>query len=409
VGAKRYELANHLGNVINIVSDRKIIDDKGANLYDTPSGKTNLSFNPEIIGYNDYYPFGMLVPNRYGQADSYRYGFNGKEKDDEIKGEGAQYDYGFRIYDPRLGKFLSTDPLFNTYPFYTPYQFAGNSPIMAVDLDGLEMKISNTELSCIQTSRRKSKIEISFDAQINIKVLNITSVKLEGFEKLADQASKEISKSFSDKKGLANFMSSSDLEGNDFSEAHNIEANGRVRKFDATFEVINSTEDINNNDYVLIVTDKALDGSIIEENGRIPRAYTFREGQAMIINIDDYNAKKNRSGNYDFNGGGKVVKDIANTVAHEFGHNLGLEDKYDEIEINGKPSTKAKKGFEKNRMGNSTSSAINSSQAKITTSFLIQFVRNSMFWDRKGIPRTEQVPGGRNGAKEDTQEILDRE
>ncbi|QCD61814.1 RHS repeat domain-containing protein [Tenacibaculum maritimum] len=292
VGAKRYELANHLGNVINIVSDRKIIDDKGANLYDTPSGKTNLSFNPEIIGYNDYYPFGMLVPNRHGQADSYRYGFQGQEKDDEIKGEGAQYDYGFRIYDPRLGKFLSTDPLFNTYPFYTPYQFAGNSPIMAVDLDRLEMKISNTELSCIQTSRRKSKIEISFDAQINIKVLNITSVKLEGFEKLADQASKEISKSFSDKKGLANFMSSSDLEGNDFSEAHNIEANGRVRKFDATFEVINSTEDINNNDYVLIVTDKALDGSIIEENGRIPPAYTFREGQAMIINIDDYNAKK---------------------------------------------------------------------------------------------------------------------
>ncbi len=58
--------------------------------------------------------------------------------DDEVKGEGLQYDYGFRIYDPRLGRFLSMDPLFSGYPYYTPYQFAGNRPIWAVDLDGLE-------------------------------------------------------------------------------------------------------------------------------------------------------------------------------------------------------------------------------------------------------------------------------
>ena len=80
----------------------------------------------------------MLVPNRHGSSNSYRYGFNGMEKDDEIKGEGLQYDYGFRIYDPRIGKFLSTDPLFKSFPWYTPYQFAGNKPIMAIDLDGLE-------------------------------------------------------------------------------------------------------------------------------------------------------------------------------------------------------------------------------------------------------------------------------
>jgi RHS repeat-associated protein len=60
------------------------------------------------------------------------------EKDDEVSDEGNQYDYGFRIYNPRLGKFLSVDPLFQSYPFYTPYQFAGNTPIWAYDLDGLE-------------------------------------------------------------------------------------------------------------------------------------------------------------------------------------------------------------------------------------------------------------------------------
>jgi len=43
-----------------------------------------------------------------------------------------------RIYDPRVGRFLSVDPLTKSYPWYTPYQFAGNSPIHAIDLDGME-------------------------------------------------------------------------------------------------------------------------------------------------------------------------------------------------------------------------------------------------------------------------------
>ncbi|WP_222845224.1 hypothetical protein, partial [Flavobacterium piscinae] len=42
----------------------------------------------------DYYPFGMLIPNRFDSIEDYRYGFNGKEKDDEVKGEGLQLDYG---------------------------------------------------------------------------------------------------------------------------------------------------------------------------------------------------------------------------------------------------------------------------------------------------------------------------
>ena len=68
----------------------------------------------------------------------YRYGFNGKELDNEVSGSGNQYDYGFRIYNPRLGKFLSKDPLFKNYAMLTPYQFASNTPIQAIDLDGLE-------------------------------------------------------------------------------------------------------------------------------------------------------------------------------------------------------------------------------------------------------------------------------
>lgn len=80
----------------------------------------------------------MQMEGRFRNTPAYRYGFNGKEKDPETSGEGNQYDYGFRIYNPRIARFLSVDPLTKDYPWYTPYQFAGNTPIQAKDLDGLE-------------------------------------------------------------------------------------------------------------------------------------------------------------------------------------------------------------------------------------------------------------------------------
>jgi len=80
------------------------------------------------------------MPGRkYSIANTnYRYGFNGKENDNEVKGEGNQQDYGMRIYDPRLGRFLSVDPITKSYPELTPYQFASDRPIDGIDLDGLE-------------------------------------------------------------------------------------------------------------------------------------------------------------------------------------------------------------------------------------------------------------------------------
>ena len=67
---------------------------------------------------------------------AYRFHFNGKEADSEAQTQ----DYGFRIYNPRLGKFLSVDPLTKLYPELTPFQFASNNPIWMIDYDGLEGK-----------------------------------------------------------------------------------------------------------------------------------------------------------------------------------------------------------------------------------------------------------------------------
>jgi len=45
-----------------------------------------------------------------------------------------------RVYD--TSRFLSVDPLTATYPYYTPYQFAENTPIVAIDIDGLEPNVN---------------------------------------------------------------------------------------------------------------------------------------------------------------------------------------------------------------------------------------------------------------------------
>ena len=86
----------------------------------------------------------MAIQGRkFSGSSGYRYGFNGKENDRETvgTGEGTQ-DYGFRIYNPSLGRFLSVDPIGRKFAYYSPYHFAGNTPIMAIDLEGAEIKNS---------------------------------------------------------------------------------------------------------------------------------------------------------------------------------------------------------------------------------------------------------------------------
>jgi RHS repeat-associated protein len=69
-------------------------------------------------------------------GSGYRYGFNGKEKLDEIFGDGNAYDFGERGYDPRTGRMWSVDPLTDQMPAWSPYSYAFNSPIRFVDKDG---------------------------------------------------------------------------------------------------------------------------------------------------------------------------------------------------------------------------------------------------------------------------------
>jgi RHS repeat-associated protein len=106
--AIKYNLDDHLG------SSNVLVDENGT-----------------LVNQEEYYPFGETSFGSYAKK---RYRFCGKEKDEES----GMYYYGARYYSPWLCRFISVDPLAAKYPFYTPFQYAGNKPINFIDLDGRE-------------------------------------------------------------------------------------------------------------------------------------------------------------------------------------------------------------------------------------------------------------------------------
>ena len=127
-GQTYYELSNYLGNVEAVITDRKTWI------------TTEVNYRVAVVRRADYYPFGMSMPGRDRDyvANDYRFGYNGMEADKEVKGSGNSYTTEFRQYDPRLGRWLSLDPLMAKYPWMSPYVAFNNNPIFFVDPLGLE-------------------------------------------------------------------------------------------------------------------------------------------------------------------------------------------------------------------------------------------------------------------------------
>jgi len=116
----------------------------------------------------DYYPFGMLLPGRHKESPKYRYGFQGQEKDDEIKGEGNSLNYKFRMHDPRVGRFFAVDPLASEFPWNSPYAFSENRINDAIELEGLEAFLIHGT---------KSDAEAAFGKMTDDQVLVLTGNK----------------------------------------------------------------------------------------------------------------------------------------------------------------------------------------------------------------------------------------
>jgi RHS repeat-associated protein len=117
-----------LGNVTTQVSDKK-----------AGSLATN-SIKAKILSYQQYYPFGWNMPGRSKNADKARFDFQKQETDKEWLG-GNAVAYKYRFHDPRLGRFLSVDPLKDEYLYNSSYAFSENRVIDGIELEGAEWQL----------------------------------------------------------------------------------------------------------------------------------------------------------------------------------------------------------------------------------------------------------------------------
>ncbi len=140
IGTKYYEFSNHLGNVLTVFSDVKIALDEDADYVVD-------GFRVPIRNTADYSPFGVQLDGRTITMDSYRYGFQNQEKDDEIKGAGNSVNYKYRMHDPRVGRFFAVDPLAAKYPHNGTYNFSENRLLDGIELEGLEVSLIGTSTS----------------------------------------------------------------------------------------------------------------------------------------------------------------------------------------------------------------------------------------------------------------------
>ena len=112
VSGRYYYLKDHLGSI------RMTVDVSG-----------------NVVGYDDYYPYGMQMTGRsYTSSADQRYKFTGKERDANT---GLDY-FGARYYDSWRGQWLQVDPHFTFYPSLSPYNYAGNNPIIIIDPNGMD-------------------------------------------------------------------------------------------------------------------------------------------------------------------------------------------------------------------------------------------------------------------------------
>jgi hypothetical protein len=150
-GNKKYELVDHRGNVLVVVSDRKLGIDDGVyqmqcypcfpGIACPPCTYNHIDFNPDglvdyyvadVISAADNYSFGMAMPNRTYQPDQYRFSINGQEKSNELNANLTTAL--FWEYDSRVGRRWNVDPVLKDGE--SPYSTFSNNPVLRIDPNG---------------------------------------------------------------------------------------------------------------------------------------------------------------------------------------------------------------------------------------------------------------------------------
>ena len=296
LGNKKYELSNHLGNVLSVISDNKIGIDSDTDLIAD-------YYEPLVISESDYYPFGMAMKERSFENEEYRFGFNGMEEDRDFGSEIT--DHGARLYNKALGRWFACDPLEAKYPELSTYAFVMNKPIIAIDPDGRSVKITNVKM----TLGNDGKItKITFDIVISMTIVNASSKNDPEIKRQVEQQINNITKTL---KGSGTAMYGSSIKQHIGSESVTLSEMViyEVNKVNVDVKYEEKLSDnIRHDDHVMIIVDDINtetyeDGTQIDPGGITAAA----PSEVALIRAERF----------------LNPKDNANT--HEFFHMLGLD------------------------------------------------------------------------------------
>jgi len=244
----------------------------------------------------------MAMPNRTFNSPDYRYGFNGKEKDESGEfGNLTSYDFGARIYNPGIGRFLSSDFFSGKYPSSSPYSFAGNNPIIAIDVGGDSIWITPGQIERGKTG----VLQVVNTLNVTISVLDVSRRGLSQTEinTIASSIQGELNQELNLRRSV------------DFANPEDPTKTERgIEKFVANVQVgvVNSMADVSDRDHLLVLVD-----DVTHDEGYLDGSYT--EGVAKrpgkIAYVQTY---PNVFWKYS-------VAEIIKISIHELGHSLGLK------------------------------------------------------------------------------------
>ncbi|MEO1652126.1 MAG: RHS repeat-associated core domain-containing protein [Bacteroidota bacterium] len=244
-----------------------------------------------VVQENHYYPFGLNLVGieKQGQPD-HKFQYNGKEKQEEFSLDWA--DYGARFYDAQLGRFSTIDPHAENYHDWNPYNYVANNPILMVDPDGKDWVITTLKG---EGKGGRDLIKIQFtgaviDERDQSKLSEKQIARREkSVQKFMEQLTKQIEKSFKGKDKDYEFVT------------------------EAVVRVVEDEKQVKENDHVIRLVD---DISKVNSN----------EGKEAA----GFASPGNR---YAYVEGGRSLKDMVTTGAHELGHTAFLGHIKDESAI----------------------------------------------------------------------------
>ena len=172
LGNKKYELSNHLGNVLAVISDNKIgIGNNGVADY----------YEPLVISESDYYPFGMAMKERSFSNEEYRFGFNTQEKSTEL-GEDT-YTAEFWQYDSKIARRWNVDPI--DKPWESSYLVNNGNPISMSDPRGDDTRIKK------KTRKGKTRYKIKYRGVLIDKTGKLSRKEIREYRKAINQQLRE--------------------------------------------------------------------------------------------------------------------------------------------------------------------------------------------------------------------------